>query len=82
MCQYLLKRDVIIFLGCHYLGAAEVVQDPDVGYIQLRKEPVVAGRPRFHLRVSDKQRLLGKVHFRSVHLKDVWEVNDSQQQPC
>lgn len=69
MYKYLLKCDIIIFFRCHYFWSTKVVQDPDVGYIQLGKEPIMAGRPGFHLRVSDKQGMLGKAHFRLVHLK-------------
>lgn len=73
--RHLLKRDIVVFRGRHDFGSPEVVQDPDVGYVQLGKEPVVAGRPVFHLRVANEQRLLGNVPLCLVHLKDTRETN-------
>lgn len=72
---YLLEGDVVILLGRHYFGPAEVVQDPDVGYVQLGEEPVVAGRPGSHLRVPGEQRLLGHVPLCLVHLRDTREMD-------
>lgn len=76
--KYLLKRDVIILFGRHDFRSPEVVQEPDVGYVQLSKEPVVAGGPGFHLGVPDEQRMLREVPFCLVHLKDRGEVNSSR----
>lgn len=52
--KYLLKCDVVIFFRRHYFWSPKEVQDPDIGYIQLSEEPIMAGRPGFHLRVSNE----------------------------
>lgn len=50
--KHLLRLDAVIFFWSHNFQSTKVVQDPNIGDVELGKEPVMIFRPTFHFRVA------------------------------